>query len=216
MKELQIERFIRYKILFNSMAAHKGELLNLNDLDSLVRLEFDKEVYLNDYDLRSFNIPKSFRNFSFTPKKGFDLTRIMESLKKDLIVKGASIDYINKTIPGVCEALKNAYEHGNLENNDKKIFLARHFSKKNIEYVVGDEGGLLDGNFFPYALSIMDNKKEGSLDSSPDFYSFCGRSYAPKGHSGVGTKTINKCFDNVEYFKNEFGGLSVYLGKNSF
>lgn len=198
------------------MTEYKGELLNVNDTDSLIRIEFDKEVNLGDYDLHSFETPKRFKNFSFIPEKGFDLTRIMEPLEKDLMRKGAKIDYIHRTIPGVCEAIKNAYEHGNLEDNNKKIILARSFSKKKIEYVVGDEGGSFNGNFFPYVLKIRDSQKQDNLDSALDFYSFCGKSYAPKGHSGVGTKTMNKCFDEVKYFRNELGGLSVHLVKDIF
>ena len=71
-------------------------------------------------------------------------------------------------------------------------------------------------DFIPYIFLIRENKKENSLDSAKDFYSFCGKNYAPKGHSGVGTKTMHKCFNQVKYFKNEQGGLMVNLIKPSF
>lgn len=193
-----------------------SELLNVDDLGSLVRLEFDKEINLSSYDVRSFNTPKNFMDFSFIPRKGLNLVKIIDFLEKDLIKKGADLTYLNQTIPGICEAIKNAYEHGNLENNSKKVFLLRHFSKDKTEYLVGDEGGVLNGSFFPYILSIRENKREDSLDSVQDFYSFCGKNYAPKEHSGIGTKTMHKCFNQVKYFRNEQGGLVVHLSKKSF
>ncbi|HNZ52168.1 MAG TPA: hypothetical protein PKO02_02310 [Candidatus Pacearchaeota archaeon] len=193
-----------------------NELFDISNLNSLVRAEFNKEINLKDYDTGFFRTPKNFKDFSFIPKKGLNLSRIIDTLEDDLTKKGADYFYLSQTIPGICEAIKNAYEHGNLEDNNKNIFLLRNFSKGNIEYVVGDEGGTINGNFIPYIFLIRENKKENSLDSAKDFYSFCGKNYAPKGHSGVGTKTMHKCFNQVKYFKNEQGGLMVNLIKPSF
>jgi len=198
------------------MAPLCNELFDISNLNSLVRAEFNKEINLKDYDTGFFRTPKNFKDFSFIPKKGLNLSRIIDILEDDLTKKGADYFYLSQTIPGICEAIKNAYEHGNLEDNNKNIFLLRNFSKGNIEYVVGDEGGTINGNFIPYIFLIRENKKENSLDSAKDFYSFCGKNYASKGHSGVGTKTMHKCFNQVKYFKNEQGGLMVNLIKPSF
>ena len=189
------------------------ELLNLKDNNSLVRLLFQKQIDLAEPSLEEFEIPQKFKDESFIPKSGFDLSKICDNITEKIRKVCVSEDYISKTIPGLCEAIKNAYEHGNLKDNCKKITIARNFTKDELEFFVGDEGGKIDGNFFPYILLFRTNSSYGSNEDIPDFYKFSGKNYAPLGHSGVGTKTMNKCFDKVCYFKNKNNGLLVYLKK---
>jgi len=66
---------------------------------------------------------------------------------------------------------------------------------------------------FSYALLFKEIKNISKRDEIPDFYSFCGKEFAPLGHSGVGTKVINKCFDTVKYLTNSKDGLEIYLRK---
>lgn len=198
------------------MINSSGELLNLHNPNSLIRVFFKDEIDLIDFNLSPLKIPKGFKDLSLTPKKNFNLVNICELLERDLLRSGAGLKYIKETLPGICEVIKNAYEHGNLKDNSKRIIIKRHFSKKEVEYIIGDNGGKIDGNLFPYLLLFRKNESNSLIDLIPDFYSFRGDSYSPLEHSGVGTKVMNKCFENIEYFKNQGKGLLVYLSKKSF
>ena len=179
------------------MIKEKG-LLDLDEGSSLVRTVFDKTFNLDEFNFPLISIPSGFKNFSFVPGKN------------GLKIIDSKYDHI---IPRVIEAIKNAYVHGNKRNNDKTIFWHQKVEKNNaLEVLIGDQGGEINGNLFAYALKIKD-EKVNNLNLFPDYYSFCGKNYAPLDHSGVGTINMNKCFEKVRYFKNKDGGLTVYLGK---
>ena len=189
-------------------------LLGFKSEDSLVRSLFNKEIDLSTLNLAVFSIPKNFKNKSFVPKKGLVVVKFYSNLEKSLKKMGVEEEEIKLISPGVCEAVKNAYEHGNLKDNSKKITFAVRYYKNDLNFFIGDEGGKIDGNLFTYASHLRESKK--ILDTLDNFYSFCGKNFSPLGHSGVGTKVMNKCFDNIKYFKGENGGLLVYLEKKIF
>lgn len=195
------------------MIKEKG-LLDLDEGSSLVRTVFDKTINLNEFNFPSISIPSGFKNFSFIPgKNGLNIIDCVDKLKLYLQKEKISDSKHDHIIPGVIEAIKNAYVHGNKRNNDKRIFWHQKVEKNNtLEVLIGDQGGEINGNLFAYALKIKD-EKFNNLNLFPDYYSFCGKNYAPLDHSGVGTINMNKCFEKVRYFKNKDGGLTVYLGK---
>ena len=194
------------------------ELMNLKSEKSLVRHIFDESsekriIDLSTASISEVDIPSNFNDKSFFPKQSLDLNSVSEILSIDLKKLGANSDYIKKTIPGVCEAIKNAYEHGNLENGSKKITFAQLLSNKKVEFLVGDEGLTINSSFLPYVL-LMRQKDVGKFyENVPNFYSFCGDLFAPKGHSGIGTKTMNLCFNKVHYYRKKDEGLLVHLEK---
>ena len=188
------------------------ELLDAYNSNSIIRNLFNKEINLMDFPVETAKIPASFKDYSFIPKEQLDLIKISKNLEESLKNSRINDEETSKTISGICEAIKNAYEHGNLKDNSKKIYLAKKFSKGKLEFFVGDEGWTINGNLFPYILLFREKNNKESLDEIPDFYSFCGQNYAPIGHSGVGTKVMNKCFEDIKYFKGE-KGLLVYMEK---
>lgn len=191
------------------------ELMNLCSLNSLAKQPFGKMIKLSESGISPLEIPDRFKIRSFIPHNGLNLEGISRSISKDLVSLGITErGYIAQTTSGVCEAVKNAYEHGNREDSTKEIFFAKSYEKGKAEFLVGDQGGEIRGNFVPFVLLFRQKGHERFLMDVPDFYRFSGRLYAPQGHSGVGTKTMNIGFDDIEYFVGSNGGLLVYLGKH--
>ena len=188
------------------------DIMDLKNPRSLARKPFGGSLDLSESTLHSVEIPVRFKTRSFIPNNGLDLGGIVRRIKKDLEKIGANDSFLRSTVYGVTEAVKNAYEHGNERDNSKEIFFAQSFGE-NIEFLVGDSGNKLRGCFVPYVLLFRQKRQEIAHKVIPDFYSFCGEIYAPEGHSGIGTRTMNMCFEKVHYFKRKESGLLVYLCK---
>jgi hypothetical protein len=188
------------------------DLLDLRNKNSFIRQTFNKNFSLDPEGIPIF-VPHSFKTLSFYPLGGLNLEKISKKLKTHLFDISATPEFMKKTIPGVIEAIKNAYEHGNKKDQTKQIIFLRKMDGRNLQYIIGNEGGKIDGNFFPYLDLIRQERYKGGLIIVPGFYAFCGKDYAPEGHSGVGIKDMHQCFQDVHYFKNQKGGLSVFLSK---
>lgn len=189
------------------------ELMNLDNESSLVRTAFSQNIFLSKSNVPEVEIPFRFNIQSFFPDGGLNLSKLSKSFSELLSREGADEEYIKGTVPGVCEAVKNAYEHGNNYDNSKEIFLANSLSKEILEFLVGDEGGEIKKEFVPYILKFRQGIHDKVFTDIPDFYSFKREIYPPSGHSGIGTKIMNICFDKVNYFKSPRGGLLVHLTK---
>jgi len=190
-----------------------GEILNLVNPHSLVRKTFSTPLHLSQGGIVETTVPNRFSRKSFVPKNGLDLIKLSSSISEDLKNLGASEAFVRKTSPGVCEAIKNAYEHGNKMDREIPILFAQCFGNE-VEFLVGDRGDELNPNFLPYILLFRQKEQRENYLTLPDFYSFSGGLFAPLGHSGAGTKTINFCFGgNVNYYKRKGGGLLVHLHK---
>ena len=100
------------------------ELLNLYSPHSLIRQSFSNEIKLPEFNIPKAKNPKRFKINSFYPGVDLNLLELSMSISKDLKRIGSSERSIKKTVPGVCEAVKNAYEHGNNMNEDSEIFFA--------------------------------------------------------------------------------------------
>jgi len=190
-------------------------LLDLEGNNSLIGQVFDHEIDLNDFNINPISIPGAFKDFSFVPgKKGFSLIEYAEKFENYLNSLNVASTQISPLVSGVMEAIKNAYEHGNIKDNSKKIFWHNYLSKEKVfESIVGDVGGKINGNFFSYSLNLREKKKT-NINDAIGFYQFINQTFSPYGHSGVGLKDIHKSFDSVRYFKNKFGGLSLYMKRN--
>ena len=191
------------------------ELMSLYSANSLARKPFGERISFSESGVSPVNIPERFKIRNFRPIQGLDLRKLSTSISRDLSKQGITDRvYVSQVISGLCEAVKNAYEHGNKEEGSKDIFFAKCYERKNIEFLVGDCGNELNGHFIPFVLLFRQKGEKSFFGNIPDFYSFSGEMYAPQGHSGVGTKTMHIGFDDVRYFVSPFGGLLVYLSRN--
>ena len=73
---------------------------------------------------------------------------------------------------------------------------------------MGDEGGLIHPDFFPFVLRFRDSN---NYPKNRNFYDFSGRVQKAPENGGVGTIAMHFAFDKVRYYRNTLGGLSVYL-----
>jgi len=188
-------------------------ILDLYSRYSLIRKLFLENAELSLVGVPEVDIPSRFNIKSFIPKKGLDLCSLSDEIKNELVKIGVDKNCIKKTVPGVCEALKNAYEHGHKKDNSKEIFFADCFSDEKIEFLIGDKGDKLNPNFVPYGLIFKQKSHDEFYSKIPTFYNYVGELYSPVGHSGVGLKVMNMCFEEVDFFKSKFGGLLTYLSK---
>ncbi len=187
------------------------DLMALGESSSLVRSLFNRNISLSELKIPILKIPNDFERIYFW-ENGFNLKDVSDYLREFLGKNNVFCDY-KKVIPGVIEAVKNAREHGNKYDNNKKVTLRSSCENNNLTFLVQDQGGEIDGNLVPYVLLFRQNNPDSFL-SLPDFYSFRGDYYAPEGHSGVGTKVMNICFPNrVNYFRGK-EGLIVSLSKD--
>ena len=108
------------------------------------------------------------------------------------------------------EIVRNAEEHGNEFNKDKKIGIGFREDKNKLDVLVEDEGGRLHNEFLPYILDIKDKMDQGM--SFEGFYDYT-QEQVPDGHSGSGLKTISYFYDDVTFHKSDLGGLLVCMSK---
>lgn len=184
----------------------RNELLNLDNKNSVIRETFEKDINLMEIPLEHLVIPEYFCNNSFYPDSEKSLLENALIMKKLLAENGFDI----KLIAGLHEAIRNAYQHGNNKNPKKKIIFQNFVDKKNAQFFVGDEGGRIHPDFFPYVLRYRTSK---DYSKSTDFYNFSSKRKLPE-NSGIGLMTMHLVFDNVRFFKDISGGLLTYLEKN--
>lgn len=192
----------------------KNELMNLENRDSLARKGYSEIIKLSESGISYAEIPNRFKTNYFQIEEDLDLNIFYDHLRR--IFKNHNLEegVLGRLIPGVIEAVKNAHEHGNLKNPLKKVLLGRSVKGKKVEFLVGDQGGEIHGQFVPYVLLMREKGHNQDYSDAPDFYSFVGEPFAPVGHSGVGTKTMHIAFDDVRYFRRKNGGLLVHLKKD--
>ena len=186
------------------------ELLDLKSNLSLVRTFLDRPINLLDVHSPSVSLPQNFRDLSFYPLSRDHLYYASKGVAEELASKG----FEKKLSGGVHEALKNAYEHGNKRDSTKRVTLLSSVDSDLADFIIGDEGGNIDGNLFSYILAFRESNQKGNhyLDL-PSFYDFISGT-APEGHSGVGTRVMHLLFDQVRYFKGPTSGLLVHLHKS--
>ena len=190
------------------------DLMDLLNSSSLARAPFKGDFDLSECAWPGLAIPNRFKEKSFFPSNGLDLNSFTHRVYEDLLDKNVDQEKARKIIPGLCEAVKNAYEHGNSLDNSKEIYFAQAILRDSVEFLVGDSGRIIKADFIPYVLLFRQKGNKKFNENIPGFYDFIGEMYAPIGHSGVGTKTMNISFSNIKYFKRDPKGLIVYLRKN--
>ncbi len=166
----------------------KGRI-NLKDFQDLPRFHAD-----DTYKVRRFNIPSEKDVIDYTASLGEICNEARHTGKHE------------RLFSGLYEALRNAHQHGNQRNPEKAIEIAYRPVTCGFEVVVSDEGGEIDAAFIPFILM----HRQGMLRPL-SFYSFAPSSQRLEENTGNGTFVIHMSADEVNYFANYTGGLSVQM-----
>ena len=180
-----------------------NELLNFDNRSSVIRRVFGNSILLGDYPVIPMEIPEGFDDFSFKPDNKSHLYKMASSFRNELIENG----FEHKLCAGVHEALKNAYQHGNNRDGSRMIILKKRIGPEGAEFFIGDEGGIMHKDFFPYVMRFRENYEPVG------FYGFSDKEKLPE-NGGVGLFSMHLLFDEVNFFKNANNGLLVYLNKS--
>lgn len=187
--------------------AHIDDIFSITDSFSLARSSFPEQVDLRKHDLFCFNPSKDYHHEVLCIPEGkgvIDYIGVLKDICKSF--SGVSVNLSGKWLSALYEAVRNAHQHGNNFDPAKKIDIFYLDEPNRGELVVADEGGILNGNFIPFILYNRMRPKEAL-----SFYNFAPNATQCDENSGIGTFTIHYSADEVRYFKNEKGGLSVQM-----
>lgn len=181
------------------------DLCSLENLESIARHPFHGEINLRDYNLPRFVPGDDYTSIDICVKGDEQPFDHYDEIK-ELCVKGKHTGKHEKFYAAVIEAFRNAHQHGNKRNQDKKIVLSYRLTDNNFEVVVSDEGGIVNADFIPFVLL----HRQG-LEQPYSFYRFSPAAIRGPDNSGLGTSTMHLSADAVNYYVNKSGGLSVRL-----
>ena len=181
------------------------DIVSLLDPRSLIRSVFRGKISLVDYTLPEFSADDSYASLEIQIRKGED-TLDHQAKIAQICKEGRHTGKQERFHAGVYEAVRNAYQHGNRKDALKKITLHYRSVEDTFEVVVGDQGGEINADFIPFIL--LHRYKQ--LGQPLNFYQFSGTKQ-PYENAGVGTFVIHVVSDEVNYFRNSNGGLSVQM-----
>lgn len=207
---INVRKFINSRLLEGKMIdTKKGSLDDIASLSnplSLVRSAFKGKIKLAECPLLEFTPDQSYHSTEIRITQDEDSLDYYPAITE--ICKSArAIGRQEKFHAGVIEAFRNAYQHGNKKNPQKKVTLYHRLQPHSFEVVVADEGGDINADFIPFILMHRYN----SLASPESFYHFARGATRAEENSGIGTFVIHKVSDEVNYFKNGANGLSVQM-----
>jgi anti-sigma regulatory factor (Ser/Thr protein kinase) len=183
------------------------DLFSLEQPDSLVRRVFaGKRLSLSGLDLKVFVPGETYTIVTFNICEGEDVLDYLEQIR-DVSKEGRHTGKHERFHSGVYEAVRNAFQHGNKKDPSKKVIISYKSTDDAFEVVVADEGGSINGNFAPFVLF----HRNGLPDKPNSFYKFAPEVERLEENSGIGTYIIHSVSDEVNYFINENGGLSVQM-----
>ena len=182
------------------------DLFSFKDRRSLVRRNYNGNISLGDYpDLPVFKPDNSYKTVSIVIGPDEDAFSYLPKIT-EICTKGKHTGKQEKFLTAVYEAFRNAYQHGNKRDPAKKIHLSYRIGNDFFEVVVSDEGREMLADFIPFVMM-----HQVGLDTACSFYEFSDAKEKLDENSGIGTFIIHYSSDEVKYFKNEFGGLSIAL-----
>lgn len=181
------------------------DLFSLDDPQSFVRQKFTGYINLKEHDFPLFELDETYSTRVFQIGKNQDTLDYRNDLSA-ICRGGRHTGKHEKFCSAVVEAFRNAYQHGNHKDSDKKIVVSSKATKDSFEVVVSDEGGLIKTDLAPFVLL----HRQG-LNEPYSFYRFAPGTVQKSENGGIGTFVIHAVSDEVRYFKNTFGGLSVQL-----
>jgi len=183
------------------------DVVSLVNPGSLARRPFRSEIYLPDCGLPTF-VPDR-EEYHFTDlhiKQGEGVMNYSRKLQ-DICKGGEHTGKQDKFYSAVYEAVRNAHQHGNKKDPSKKIGIAYKTTPDSFEVIVSDYGGRINANFIPFVLL----HRQGLSRQVISFYQFAPSVRQLPENSGIGTYTMHMVCDEVNYYKNRNGGLSVQL-----
>ncbi len=182
------------------------DIFSFLDIGSLVRATFNQKINLNNYSLPLFSPDKKYTSCELTITEDQD-TLDYHSFITEICKEGRHTGKHEKFHTGVSEAVRNAYQHGNRKEQKKKVTLSYKAEQDNFEVAVSDEGGELNANFVPFVLL----HRHYELHTPVSFYSYALDAVRRPENAGIGTFVMHMVSDEVNYFKNHDGGLTVQL-----
>ncbi|MGV8141314.1 MAG: ATP-binding protein [Candidatus Woesearchaeota archaeon] len=189
------------------------DIFDVDNIESVVRQKCKEGgmIDLSKYTMTPFELSEDYIIKELhLPSEDYD-SSILTGIKKILkIAETAGFDRHRLTSP-IFEGCRNAHQHGNLCNPEKKITVGYNIvPKKSLDIVIIDEGGMLNPEFLPY---ILRHRQGLHRTNHVNFYEFCNVS-KPKNNLGEGTALIHSTYlDSVKYYKSDKGGLVVHLSK---
>ena len=189
----------------NTAKGSIDDIVSLLDPKSLIRSAFKGRINLGDNPLPTFSPDRSYTTLEINIAKKEDTLNYAGKIAK-ICEEGRHTGKQERFHAGVNEAFRNAYQHGNKKDPYKKVTISYRATEENFEVVVSDQGGEINADFIPFIL--LHRYKQ--LGQPLDFYQFSGTK-KPSENSGVGTFVIHVVSDEVNYFRNSDGGLSVQM-----
>ena len=182
------------------------DILSLLDPNSIIRSAFRDEINLAEQTaLLEFNPDQTYITLELTIRKNQDTLDYQEKIAE--ICKSARpMGKHERFYAGVNEAVRNAYQHGNKKDPAKKVTVSYKITEDTFEVVASDEGGKLNASFIPFIL--LHRYRE--LNQPLSYYQFSGTKQSYE-NSGIGTFVIHMVSDEVNYFRNSNGGLSIQM-----
>jgi len=177
----------------------------------LLKKLLEKDVNLKD--LIEVEIPNKFKieEVKIKDKKiyGKEIRNFLDNFEEKNEIFRSS-----KVYTPIYEAILNAYQHGNNYDNNKKILLSYNLTKKNLEFIISDEGiqSKLHSSFIRYILTLRE-KKYKKKQECINWYDF-SKSKKEEQNLGVGIYFMHVYMDKVLFYRSkELGGTSIYLRK---
>lgn len=182
------------------------DIFSLENSHSLARAKYKGDIYLptcglptfspsqEDYTTLDIHIQKGESVFNYNPALT-DISQLAKHTEKQ-----------DKFYTAIYEAVRNAHQHGNKKDPSKKITLSYKSTEDSFEVIVSDYGGRINANFIPFVLL----HRQG-ISNPYNFYQFASNVKQLPENSGIGTYIIHMICDEVNYYKNKNGGLSVQL-----
>lgn len=185
------------------------ELFSLGDKNSLVRKVWEAiaEINIKEFDLKPYKIPEDYEvnTHQFSEEKyGREIRSVVEPLAE----KAENFGYSSNLFTAMYEAIKNAHEHGNKKDPEKKVTVGHKITPTGAAIIISDEGGVLDSQFANFILEQRISRSESS--NFLDWYKFSDRE-KPRGNLGTGTSFIHAYSSDVRYYMSEDGGITIAM-----
>jgi len=189
------------------------DIFNIIKKQSLLRWALSNEcLILRDTNLPRVTVPPRYSTRVLLPRRSKSpIERKITDMIDPLARKFSHIngDYLGLNA-ALYEAMLNAYQHGNREDDSKEIILSSEITDKKAEFFVSDNGGELD----PVLGLFVLNKRLRKGNIAKGFYEFA-RDFStrkPKGdNKGRGTHILHSYFDSVHYYRSENDGLIIHM-----
>ncbi|MFW6286052.1 MAG: ATP-binding protein [Nanoarchaeota archaeon] len=184
------------------------DIFSLKKSEYMVNL-LDHKINFSDELLVKLKIPKNFETKLITLDKKNYPSQIRKSIAF-ISEKVEELGYNPNIFTALYEGILNGFQHGNNYDKDKKLTLASKITKKELEFIISDQGNTLHSAFSRF---ILEQRQKDSNDSFINWYKFSGQT-KPDTNNGTGTAFMHAYMDEIKYFKSaELGGLSLYLNK---